>query len=118
MAESIDPGPDAKFSTRQICQAIFSNKEIEETLLIRVNREFREIKLAEARHQFIPTEMAINAWAGVIVPMRTIVLSSSLSDTEKTDLLAQLRDIPVSEYFTKRSQADAEESDDGGDGAV
>lgn len=102
----IEPGEDGKFSTKQICAAVFGDLDGEKLGKIKAERELLEITLAKERRILIVAADALRAWEGVMVSARQIIKGSSLSEIEKTETLKNLRSIPLDEIVTKQSDAD------------
>jgi len=98
----VEPGEDKKFSTKQICDAVFGNLDGEKLAKIKAERELLEIELAKERKKLIESDVAFRVWEGVVVSIRQIIKSSALSDTEKNSILQNLREIDVEKIITER----------------
>ena len=89
-AIGIDPGEDGKFSTRDIAAMVFGDKEAETIGKIAAERIGQEMKNAREAGEVMPTASAAKVAERFLVPCRQRILSSSLTDEEKDELLADL----------------------------
>lgn len=87
----IEPGPDQKFSTAQICQAAFGDLRGEQTRLAKENADARALENEKRRGTLVAAESVYKFYVSVFVKIRQVILCSDLSDDEKADLLAELR---------------------------
>ncbi|MEW6306759.1 MAG: hypothetical protein AB1705_25105 [Verrucomicrobiota bacterium] len=96
----IAAGPDGKFSTREICQAIYDDERRERLREIKERADKLEMENAERRGELIDAEVIYKHFEGIYVAFRARVLASSLSNEEKDEILTDLaklkaRDIRV-----------------------
>lgn len=102
-------GSDGMFSTMQIAAAVFGDYESERTRLTKAQADLAELKLGEEERRLIPREAVLFAWEQIIVGFRQKILNlERMTEQEKSDVLADLQQIPVSEYFVKE-RTDMEE---------
>ena len=93
----IEPGGDGKFSTSQICAAIFGDKASEELRKTREEADKLALHNAEKRKTLVEAEAVYRMFQGVFISMRQTVLGSDLSDREKDELLNNLRALSYDE---------------------
>lgn len=89
-ANDEEAGNDGKFSTSQIFKAIAGDMESERIGLIAAQRKGQEIKNAEAEGALVPTRKVLLLCERIIVPMRQKIMSSSIPDQERHDILLDL----------------------------
>lgn len=90
-AESgIEPGTDGLFSTKEMLALFFGDREKEQVGKLAAERRNVELKNAMLEAQIVPTQEVINLVARAMVPIRQIIMSSSMSDVEKNDCLKQI----------------------------
>lgn len=110
---SIEAGEDSKFSTAQICAAIFGDKAGEDLRKVREEADKLALHNSKARGSLVEVEAAFRHYQGVFVALRQRILGSSLSDKEKDDLLNNMTGLTYEE--AKRNGIAESPSDDDGD---
>ena len=112
---SLEPGEDSRFSTAQICSAIFGDKEAEEILKIREEREILQIKKGKLLNELLPAEAVERVWAAAVIGWRQKILGTDgLTDAQKREILIDLKTIPIDEYIEEMgstSDPDPDEED-------
>jgi hypothetical protein len=81
---------DGKFSTAQMFKAIAGDLESERIGLISAQRIGQEIKNAESAGELVPTRKVLALCERIIIPIRQKIISSSLTEQERHDLLSDL----------------------------
>ena len=94
---SIEVGKDGKFSTAQICAAVFGDRESEELRKVREEADKVAIHNAKERGALVEAEAVFRTFHGVFISMRQTILGSELSDREKDELLNNLRALSYEE---------------------
>jgi hypothetical protein len=89
-ALDIEAGADGKYSTADIDKAIHGDLDSERVQMVRAQRIGQEINNSRAIGEIIPTAVAAKLGADLLVPIRQKILSSSLTDDEKTQILEDL----------------------------
>ncbi len=89
-AAGIEPGEDGYYSTRDIASLIFGDKEAETIRKISAEARQVELKNAITEGELIPVASVIKICARILVPVRQKILSSSLSEQERHDMLEDL----------------------------
>lgn len=89
-AAGIEPGEDGCYSTRDVAAMIFGDKEAETIRKISAEARQVELKNAITEGELIPVSSVIKICARVLVPVRQKILSSSLSEQERHDMLEDL----------------------------
>src|SRR5271165_2781732 len=87
----IEPAADGKFSTKQICEAIFDDASAERVRLLQ--EQSRRLKLANDKKagEQADIETIYKMHEGIFIVCRQTVLGSNLSEEEKSQLISQLR---------------------------
>lgn len=102
---AIEPAfDDDRYSTAQICAAVFGDYQGQRLRKLKAEAESAEMDLAIRKKDYLPTADVKRVWGGVIIAMRQIVKGSSLSDVEKHELLRQVREIDLKEYLSEGEQ--------------
>lgn len=94
---SIEVGEDGKFSTAQICAAVFGDRESEELRKVREEADKVALHNAKERGALVEVEAVFRTFQGVFISMRQTILGSELSDREKDELLNNLRALSYDE---------------------
>lgn len=84
---------DERFTTKQICAALFGDLKAEKTGLTRAQREHWELENKQAAGILINVDEAIGAVHQFTFAIRQKILLSSLTDQEKNGLLLELQRI-------------------------
>lgn len=99
IASGIIPGLDDKFSTLDICHAVFSNLEVEKTGLTIEQKELTRIRKLQAAKKLCVLETVTNVWHSALVEMRQKISNWPIADALKQELIRELQDINTDEYF-------------------
>ena len=90
-AQEAAPADDGRYSTAQICAALFDDVEAERIRLLQ--EQSRRLKLANDRKagEQVDAETVFRTYEGVFIALRQTILASHLDDAEKAECLANLR---------------------------
>jgi hypothetical protein len=86
----IEPGADECFSTQQICAMIYGDKEKAAIKKLEAEARIAERKDAEAAGKMISVESAARINANIAVPIRQMILTSSMPNEERIEILTQI----------------------------
>jgi hypothetical protein len=100
-SKGIEPGRDNKFSTRDICLAVFSDLENEKTQLTMEQKELTRIRKLQLARKLCVLETVQGVWHSALAEIRQRVSNWAVEDDLKQQLLKELRDIPTDDYFPK-----------------
>ena len=89
-------------TTRQIVAALYGDASAEKLRLMRSEANIRAREDAVGAKELVSAKTVQAVWSEIFVLMREKIISSRLSEDEKADLLATLREIPPDEYFAAR----------------
>ena len=103
------PGKDRRYSTRQICDAIYGTREGEQLRKLTAEADLMEMKRDEALELLIPSDRLTRVLSNVVVALRQVIKGSNLSHTEKDGTLRQIRELDVSTII--RQGTDSSDSD-------
>ncbi len=112
VAKSIIAGDDSKFSTADICRAIFSDLEFETAELRREQKELTRIKKLQLARKLCVLETVVKAWHSALVDMRQKVSNWPIDETLRQDLIRELQQISTDEYFEGDAPTPEAEGDD------
>ena len=101
-------GEDERYSTRQICAALFGDLKAEKTGLTRAQREHWELENKQAAGILINVDDAIAMVHQFTFAIRQKILMSGLTDKEKNNLLLELQRIGEMD-FTKTGTDEVEQ---------
>jgi hypothetical protein len=87
----LERSPDGKYSTKQIVSAIYDDASSERCRLYREQADRLSIANAKARAEQVDVDAVYKAYEGVFVRMRKTILTSPLTDVEKSEILSNLR---------------------------
>jgi len=110
-AAGVLKGTDGRFSTQDITRAIFGDLELEKTRLTSEQADIAAINKAEMLRELVPTVFMARVWGGVLADLRQKISFLELPDAKKAEILADLQDLPIDDYFTAASQGDQEDAD-------
>jgi hypothetical protein len=102
----LEPGNDGKFSTQQICTAVFGSLESEKTRLTKAQADCAEIKRETLLKRFFPRDAVERLWNGTLILLRNKVADAEIPEALKLELLKDLKDINADEYITVQTGAD------------
>jgi len=108
-AAGVLAGSDGKYSTRDIDCAIHCDYDNEKTRLTKEQADVVALKKAEMLRELVPAKLVERVWAGVMADLRQKISFLELPDGKKAEILADLQDIPIDDYFTAASQSDEED---------
>lgn len=86
---------------------------VELTRYTKERADIAELKRKKMEESLVPIDAVEALWGAMVAQMRQRITACSLPDQEKSDLLADLQNIPTDEYFkapSKLSGIDAPES--------
>lgn len=96
----IEPGEDGKFSTKQICAAVFGDMDGEKLRETRHRANLLEIDEQERRKELVRVDAVDRVWRSYFVATRQHVKNhQKIPDDLKAEILLELREIPRQEYF-------------------
>lgn len=92
------PGDDGKYSTKQICVAVFG--DIEAETLRKVSEEADKVALQneKTRGSLVEIEAVYKHFEGLFVSLRARILASGLVTEEKDELLNDLRKLKARDF--------------------
>jgi hypothetical protein len=108
-----EAGEDGKFSTRQITRAVFSDLEMEQARLARVNANIKEVEEARVKNKVLDTEIVFGVWENIALSIRRTILTSGMTDAEKDSCLVELKSFGLSDYVDQKefTEGKMEDSD-------
>lgn len=108
-------GDDGKFSTRDICRAVFTNGEAARASLAISQKENFDLRNRKLAGELVDPKQCQQLWDAAMIALRQKISDSKLSDAEKREVLKDLQTIPIDDYVTKNSpgpdQDDSSESE-------
>jgi hypothetical protein len=95
------PGEDGRWSTRQICAAVFDDLDAEKVRLTRAQADKAELDLDERRKQLVSAAGVVKFCAGVLGAVRQKVVMSSLTAEEQDEILRELETLMMEGRVTE-----------------
>lgn len=79
---------------------------------VRSDADLNELKLAELRRELVHIKFVEQAWSQSIIATRQTILAMSwLKDDVKSQILEELRDIPIEEYYRRSIESETEKDE-------
>jgi hypothetical protein len=100
LAQNILPGPDEKYSTGDICKAIYGDLDGEKLLKTREERIKIERENARDAKLLIPSEIVERVWSSVLIEYAQRVQNSDAPQQLKEELCEILTPATIDEYFS------------------
>lgn len=90
----IDVGDDGCFSTKQICTAVYGDKQAEQARLVREQADKAEIGNKLARHELCYIDRVANLFVGKCTAIRQMIQANpNLEQKDKDDLCNELAEL-------------------------
>ena len=105
----IEPSTDGKWSTVQICAAVFGDMDSEKLRETRHKANLLELEEKEKRRQLVPIDDVGRTWDAVVIALRQAVWNFDAPEEVRRQWLGELRDLKPDDYFAK---ADASADDE------
>ena len=93
----IAPGKDGKFSTAQICTAIYSDLKLSRTRMVEAQAAREEVRLARERCEVVDVTAARQYFSNVFFAIRRIILTSALPKESQDAIIKELAEIKESD---------------------
>ena len=106
----IVPGTDGKFSTRQICAAVYGDMDGEKLRDVRPRANLLELQEQQLRRELVPVADVQRVWGAVIVAIRQYIWNCNAEEIDRRRWLAELVDLKVEDYLTKEGAQDEDDS--------
>ena len=115
-SEGIEPGEDNKFSTMDICRAVYGDLKGDlmraQTRAQNEAADMTAVKKSNLLRDNIPADLVERVWSSVLIELRQRISYAEIPDKVKHDLSRDLMSIPVEEYFKDSKPVDIEEGDE------
>lgn len=95
------PDTDGRFSTKEICGAIYGDLEKAKIRLAEATAGRAELRLAKEKGAVVAIEDVAKAWGNITASVRLRIAETTLSEDEKVVILADLRDLSLRDYSPK-----------------
>lgn len=108
-----EPGSDKRYSTSQICAAIYGDiagAKLRNQLL---DADLKEIEKHKELREWVPVDFVERVWASVLADLRQKISILDIHDDRKQEILADLQNIPADDYFTTTSPSPEEDAEAG-----
>lgn len=115
---SILPGEDGRFSTLQICQAVFGDRDAEELRKTSAEADLAELKAKERQRLLLKADDVYRFFEGYFIVIRQRILASKLSRQEQDDLLRELQGLSYDEIERAGIGRDVSEASEDSDSAA
>ena len=100
-ANSIEPGTDGKWSTVQICSAVFGHIDSEKLRETRHKANLLELQERQMRRQLLDAADVGRAWEAIVIAIRQAIWNCDAAEEQRRKWLLELRDLKIEDYFTK-----------------
>jgi hypothetical protein len=95
------PGEDGMFSTPQVCSAVFSDYEQENTRLRKAQADQAELDLSVARKEVVPVEIAFQTVSNMFFAVRRVIETSDLPTENKDEIYEQLQGLKPDDFISE-----------------
>lgn len=99
---------NGKFTTLQICAAIYSDQEAERTGLIRAQRIKTEAENKKTSREWVAVSEVSESLSRAASAIRQIIVLSPLPDHEKNAVLLEIQRIAATDFTKKQVEDDDE----------
>lgn len=99
---NIEPGQDDKFSTFQVCQAIFGSYDTERTRKITSEANRSELAFQKDMNEVIPMDVMIEFVLGIALALKGKILAAPLPTDVQDKCLGELKGLFTAEEVSKR----------------
>jgi hypothetical protein len=103
---NIMPGADGKFSTRQICAAVYGGMDGERLREVRHRANLLELQEQQLRRELVPVADVQRVWGAVIVAIRQYIWNCNAEEIDRRRWLAELVELKVEDYFKGDGEID------------
>ena len=93
------PGADGKFSTRQICAAVYCGMDGERLREVRHRANLLELQEQQLRRELVPVADVQRVWGAIVVAVRQYIWNCNAEETDRRRWLAELVELKVEDYF-------------------
>jgi phage terminase Nu1 subunit (DNA packaging protein) len=106
-------GDDGRYSTKQIADSLYIGVDLEkeQARLTKIRGDISTVQLARVRGEVIDTETVFRVWENIGVAIRRTILTSALTQAEKTHILNELKSFSE-KSLVEFKKAEIEEGDD------
>jgi hypothetical protein len=103
------PGEDGMFSTPQVCSAVFSDYEQENTRLRKAQADQAELDLSVARKEVVPVEIAFQTVSNMLFSVRRVIETSDLPTENKDEIYEQLQGLKPDDFISEAKFEEGQE---------
>jgi hypothetical protein len=103
------PGEDGMFSTPQVCSAVFSDYEQENTRLRKAQADQAELDLSVARKEVVPVEIAFQTVSNMLFSVRRVIETSDLPTESKDEIYEQLQGLKPDDFISEAKFEEGQE---------
>ena len=89
---------DKRYSTQQICKAVFGDIDVERLRKLTEEADKLALDNEKTRGGLVEIEAVYKHFQGLFVALRSRLLASSLTDEEKDELLGDLRKLKAGDF--------------------
>jgi hypothetical protein len=110
-SNGILPGPDKKFSTRDVVRAIFTDIKYAEVELKQEQTALIRLKKEQLSGTLVNRDQCQQLWDNAVLALRQKIIDAAIPEQTKQEILKDLQTIPIDEYLDKKqtgSSADVE----------
>ncbi len=106
---SIEPGPDGRWSTAQICAAVYGDMDGEKLREVRHRANLLELEEKEKLRQLLPAADVERVWGGIMVAIRQSIWNCDAPEIDRRRWLDELKALKIEDYLTKDTHEEADE---------
>ena len=110
-AAGISPGHDGRYSTLEICRALFldgGDIDAEKLRKVRLECDLLQRKLDEADGRLLDADAVLRCWSQAVLNVRGAVLALPIPEANRHAILDAICEVPKRDYSAKPDRAELE----------
>lgn len=106
------PGKDSKFSTADICRAVFTDGEAARAALAVSQKEHYDLKNGKLSDRFADAELFQQISDGMVLILRQKISEAPIPEETKISILKEIQNIDVDEVVKENSKSNGSDLED------
>ena len=100
-AAAVSPGDDGRYSTVEICRALYldgGDIDAEKLRKLRLECDLLQLRKDEAENRLLDADKVLQVWSQAVLIVRGTILALPLPEAQRFAILDAITDIPLSTY--------------------
>ncbi len=103
------PADDGKFSTRDICIAVFTDGKAARDKLATAQQENFNLRNKKLAGELVDPKQCQQLWDACVISLRQKIANTPIPEATKREILKDLQSIPLNEYLENNSTGSDED---------